>query len=188
MKSGIGLLNGLGKEGSRDLPRIKIFVDNGSTQQLIDSHSTGDSICAKIHRKKASQNNDYERGRLYISTMNPKKKPLVKQILRLVRSDEKILELQDLFKKKKIGHEFYYLMQAECRPLKPLDYNEFNDKFFKRNKWERMGELLKKSERAEEGSKEQYSKKMFYLGSDILYYIDKSKDSIFSDHSRILCS
>jgi len=149
-----------------------------STELMVDASTTADTIRSKLMSKSTSQNNNHEKKHLYVVINNPKKIRLVDQILRVVKSHEKILELEQILNSKKISHEYHSIAQAEYKQEKLPITNELNEKFFKSNKWDRVGELLKKSEKMNEESKEQFNKKMFYLGNDILYYLNKNKDSI----------
>eukprot|EP01022_Parablepharisma_sp_SALTPOND_P016278 TRINITY_DN2362_c0_g2_i1.p2 TRINITY_DN2362_c0_g2~~TRINITY_DN2362_c0_g2_i1.p2 ORF type:complete len:660 (-),score=62.81 TRINITY_DN2362_c0_g2_i1:3127-5106(-) len=105
---------------------------------------------------------------------------MANKVLRLLRHDEKILELHQGLTARRIPHEFYALPELVCEKQQEQQLKEINEKFFKEGKWERVGDLFKGSDKTTEkdaNKKQIFTKKTFYLGKDILYYF--SKDSIF---------
>eukprot|EP00826_Nyctotherus_ovalis_P050913 TRINITY_DN6309_c0_g1_i1.p1 TRINITY_DN6309_c0_g1~~TRINITY_DN6309_c0_g1_i1.p1 ORF type:complete len:418 (+),score=130.51 TRINITY_DN6309_c0_g1_i1:275-1528(+) len=101
--------------------------------------------------------------------------------MRLLVPGENILELSKEFEQNKIKADLYAFPELLYRSKEEQKINEFNEKFFKSKKWERVGDLLKGTEESLEPNadkKHAFTKKTFYLGNDNLYYV--SKDSTYS--------
>lgn len=162
--------------------RIKINIgDSNSSQIEITQFTTAEEICNRLAEKHTIAGLDSSKLSLYVLVQNSKKIIGEGKLLRLLSPNNLILELHRTLLEQKIIHEFYalplQLYEKINTPVIALDYNE---KFFKESKWERVGELMKYSEKlGETDPKKQhiYTKKTCYLGKDTLYYI--SKDSIF---------
>ena len=148
------------------------------------SFTTSEVICNKLN-DKSSNNIEPSKRSLYILIQGSKKAALFERLLRLLRPDERILDLHKLLMAHRIQHDFYALINSNYEKLnQEAKMKEFNENFFKEGKWERVGDLFKGSEKTLEGDadkRQPFSKKTFYLGKDILYYI--SKDRIFSGYS-----
>ena len=98
---------------------MKIFLGEfGTTQVEVTENTLVEEICVKINEKYKTMKDDKKQ--LFLSLHDPKKVKLESQLLRLLRPNERLLELSQILAVRKIEHRFYAL------PNLPLERQEEN--------------------------------------------------------------
>jgi hypothetical protein len=108
---------------------------------------------------------------LYLATYKSDKKALELQVLRKLRDEENLLELEVDLLAKKLSHEYHALSNDLYKVKEEELKAEFNDNFSKK-KWENVGELQKLSLK-----QEKFVERTFYLGKEVLCSTNKASKS-----------
>ena len=135
--------------------------------------STPEIICKKIQEKSKYSDSDKVKRFLYIGICNQKNNIKTSQILRQLKPGENVYDLEQSLKENKIEHEYYTLPEELYKTPREVEKVEYDEKFFKKGKWEKSGELLK-STKKDDSKPCRFNKRQFYLGRDLLYYMKKS--------------
>lgn len=156
--------------GSRKSLIIKIhMIGAWSTQVPVTESSAAKDLCKKVGEKHMSSSSGNVKLQLYLAMYRTDKKPLEEQVLRKLRDEENVYELEKQLSEKKIPHEYHALSEELYKVEEEELKAKYNENFFKKRKWERSGELRKLSSK-----QQKFLKRSFYLGTDSLYCINKA--------------
>ncbi len=98
---------------------MKINLDDiGSTQVEVNMTTLAEDVCAKLNDKFKTLGRDQQSRSLFISLHDAQKRPIEKQLLRLLLPNERVLQMHNDLKARGINHTFYALPP---RPFVPKD-------------------------------------------------------------------
>lgn len=154
----------------KDLIKVNV-ADSWSTYMKLDSILTSSQICKKVSEKHLYSNSQFVERFLCITAHKAEKMPTDMQIYKRLYPEENISTLEQELNAKKIAHDYYVLSEDPYNPPPHTQLSEYDDKFFKKGKWERIGDLNKLNR------DKKWIKRSYYLGIDNLYRINKEKNS-----------
>jgi len=153
----------------KKMTMIRVYMKNTwSTQIPLLSDTVPKCVCKKINGKHMSSSSGSVELGLYLSTYKSDKKELEGQVLRRLRDDENVLELEKELLAKKLPHE-YHALPEELYKVKEEKLEADSNENFSKRKWEKAGDLQKLSLK-----EQKFLKRTFYLGKEAFYCTNKA--------------
>jgi len=163
-----------------DTLSLKVNLDDGTFASIeINSTFDADMLIQELCSSKMIREHSMQEYKIYVSTKSSKKDMLRNNIMRLLSPEENVIEVIKEYVSYKIPYKFHMLPEVLYKSKEEKRINEFNEKFFKSKKWQRVGNLFigtKESLEPNADKKKAFTKKIFYLGNDNLYYTSENSN------------